>query len=389
LALGLLPRQLYAKSALRAEKRVFQMARYAVAISAILVLLSGCAHSNGMLPPPSTRSTMTAVTTTTGSGTFVEYSLPAGTHPFNIGNGPYNTLWFVGDTSNVYLFEKSNGHVHTYTNSQPFFNYFAGGIVDAQGFMWFMSANPMTENDDFLGRISPAGTSTFYATGVSDTVYLSNIALGSDGRLWFAMCQEPCDLNGELIANSPANPISGNLNAMGFQQGYVSIAIAAGPGGFLYIPVIGVNVFANSQPAAVDIVSTKPQIVHIYSLPDNSYPNSITRGSDGNMWITEQGINKIVRMTPAGAFTQFSIPTANAGLNHITYGWDGALWFTEGGANKIGRITTSGAVTEYRIPTPNSGPYGILPCNSTECPPHGGVWFAQPSANKIGKFILP
>jgi virginiamycin B lyase len=94
-------------------------------------------------------------------------------------------------------------------------------------------------------------------------------------------------------------------------------------------------------------------------------------------------------MTPAGAFTQFSIPTANAGLNHITYGWDGALWFTEGGANKIGRITTSGAVTEYRIPTPNSGPYGILPCNSTECPPHGGVWFAQPSANKIGKFILP
>ena len=50
------------------------------------------------------------------------------------------------------------------------------------------------------------------------------------------------------------------------------------------------------------------------------------------------------------AFSTFKLPTANAFPQEITAGHDGNLWFTEAGANKIGRITPSGAISEFAIP---------------------------------------
>ena len=50
---------------------------------------------------------------------------------------------------------------------------------------------------------------------------------------------------------------------------------------------------------------------------------------------------------PPGTITEFSIPTAGSNPYDITAGPDGNLWFTEHDANKIGRITPSGAVTEF------------------------------------------
>jgi virginiamycin B lyase len=62
-------------------------------------------------------------------------------------------------------------------------------------------------------------------------------------------------------------------------------------------------------------------------------------GPDGALWFTEQAGNKIGRITPAGAITEFSIPTPGAAPLFITAGPDGALWFVESNVNKIGRIT--------------------------------------------------
>ena len=39
--------------------------------------------------------------------------------------------------------------------------------------------------------------------------------------------------------------------------------------------------------------------------------------------------NKIGRITTAGAFTEYPIPTASSNPEGITAGPDGALWFTE------------------------------------------------------------
>jgi virginiamycin B lyase len=59
-------------------------------------------------------------------------------------------------------------------------------------------------------------------------------------------------------------------------------------------------------------------------------------GPAGNLWFTEFNGNKIGRITPQGAITEFPVPTANSAPNGITAGPDGSVWFTEEGANKIG-----------------------------------------------------
>ena len=51
----------------------------------------------------------------------------------------------------------------------------------------------------------------------------------------------------------------------------------------------------------------------------------------------------------------FPVPSGAANLSDIVAGPDGALWFTENGTNKVGRITTAGQITEYPVPNLASG----------------------------------
>jgi len=107
-------------------------------------------------------------------------------------------------------------------------------------------------------------------------------------------------------------------------------------------------------------------------------PDGITKGSDGNLWFTENATGRIGRMTPSGVFTEFTLPTVpppagspagTAGTTPhptaITPGPDGALWFA-GIPGEIGRITTAGVVTEFAVPvTPTAIAAG----------PDGALWF--------------
>lgn len=112
----------------------------------------------------------------------------------------------------------------------------------------------------------------------------------------------------------------------------------------------------------------------------NSAPVGITAGPDGNLWFTEQGINKIGRITTSGlVIDEFPVPTAASTPWRITPGPDGNLWFAELTGHKIGRITTSGVVTEFSIPTANSAPSGIT------AGPDGNLWFTERDTSKIGR----
>lgn len=83
-----------------------------------------------------------------------------------------------------------------------------------------------------------------------------------------------------------------------------------------------------------------------YDVPtSNSQPIGITSGTDGNIWFTENGGNKVGKITTSGVITEYDIPTSGTGTWGITAGPDGNMWFTEGNAHKIGKITTGGAIT--------------------------------------------
>src|SRR5688572_16406535 len=94
--------------------------------------------------------------------------------------------------------------------------------------------------------------------------------------------------------------------------------------------------------------------------PVGRFPSEITTGPEGNLWFTEQGANRIGRLTVGGVYTAFTVPTPDSNPFAITSGPDGALWFTEIGAKKIGRLTTTGAFTEFPIPQDFARtPFGI------------------------------
>ena len=111
----------------------------------------------------------------------------------------------------------------------------------------------------------------------------------------------------------------------------------------------------------------------------------MTTGPDGNVWVAEYGNNgnKIGKITPDGATTEYTLPTAGSDPYGITAGPDGNVWFTEYYGNKIGKITPAGIITEYALPIADSRPEGIVKG------PDGNLWFGEDGPNsssaKIGK----
>jgi streptogramin lyase len=360
-----------------------------VAALVVFALLAGCGHS-GTVPAPSDRVNTSGVSPNAGivTGNFTEFVLPAGIHPSEITHGPYGTLYFVapemgGASATVYRMVNTTGVVASFTAPAPYVNSGNSSIIGLNRSVFYIVADSTQQNLDIAARVTPEGTFSFNgpALGGADSPY-TNFAMGPNGQIWSAFCVESC-------STFPGSIVNGGSNLLRLDFPFVVNALTPGPGNDMYLTVVAMIPGGTTPPAAlIDVVSTAAVILHKFALPNGADPQGIATGSDHNLWITEPGINKIARMTPGGAFTQFSIPTANADPRHIVGGVDGNLYFTESAANKIGRITTSGQITEFKIPTANSGPAGILSC-STVCPPRGGVWFAEQTANKIGKFIFP
>lgn len=106
-------------------------------------------------------------------------------------------------------------------------------------------------------------------------------------------------------------------------------------------------------------------------------PAGITAGPDGALWFTE-GSGQIGRITTAGVFSEYPVPTPNSQPWAITIGPDSALWFTDL-SGQIGRITIAGVITEFPVPTPGSQPLGIA------TGPDGALWFTESLTSKIGR----
>ena len=111
-------------------------------------------------------------------------------------------------------------------------------------------------------------------------------------------------------------------------------------------------------------------------------PVGITAGPDGNLWFTEDDGNKIGRITPRPAPSPSSrSPPPSSQPAGITAGpGRQPLVHRVRRRNKIGRITPAGAVTEFPIPTAGSRPVGD----------HGGpgrqpLVHREQTGNKIGR----
>jgi virginiamycin B lyase len=95
-------------------------------------------------------------------------------------------------------------------------------------------------------------------------------------------------------------------------------------------------------------------------------------GPDGAPWITDGGLNAIVRVDPSTKrIDRFNLPAnrANANLNTAVFDADGLLWFT-GQSGVYGRLDPATRRMDVYDAPRGSGPYGIAVAGGT-------VWFVS------------
>ena len=104
-------------------------------------------------------------------------------------------------------------------------------------------------------------------------------------------------------------------------------------------------------------------------------------GPDGAPWITDGGLNAIVRVDPrTRRVRRFPLPesTGYANLNTATFDRKGVLWFT-GQSGIYGRLDPKvGKVRVFRAPR-GEGPYGITTT------PSGDVYYASLAGSYLGR----
>lgn len=195
------------------------------------------------------------------------------------------------------------------------------------GDVWFtFDRDPVRVGDAAIGRITPAGKTTFYRAGLDRRSAPGDMVLGPDGNLWFA---------------------------------------------------------DNGKQAAIGRVTPQGQITEFRTgLGPKSKPGDVVVGPDGNVWFTDSGATPAIgKVTASGEITEFS-----AGLNPeslpggLVAGADGNLWFNNRSATSaVGRITPNGEIAEFG-PGPYSG--GSLP--GPVLGPDGNVWFVASSFKTLG-----
>lgn len=184
------------------------------------------------------------------------------------------------------------------------------------------------------------------------------VAAGSDGNVWFT---DTSDDDGIIGRITPNGAVTRFQHVLGDDDG--SAAITAGPGGMWFV---------ESEHDRVGRI-TNEGAVKAFGTGGHHDPTSIAAGPDGNLWYTAKGDGgAIVRITPAGAVTEFTAGLTPGGKpQDITAGPDGNLWFTAPGTGRIGRVTPAGAITEFGAGSLVGSPRDIT------AGPDGNVWFTE------------
>ena len=277
----------------------------------------------------------------------------------------------AGRDGNLWFTEAGVGRIGRITPTGTITEYASGitpdsvpdGIVAGpDGNLWF------TEQSGRIGRITPTGAVTEYGAGITPDSAPRGITAGPDGNLWFT------EDSGRIGRITPTGTVTEYTT--GIASGSVPYGITAGRDGNLWFTEYNADRIGRITPTGT---------VTEYATSSNSGPEGITSGPDGNLWFTEYRGDRIGQViTDDGTVTEFAVGiTADSGPTGIATGPDGNLWFTESNADRIGRITPTGTVTEYATGiTPDSAPDGIT------TGPDGNIWFTESTAERIARLEL-
>ncbi|MFI5118939.1 MAG: hypothetical protein ACHQM4_00915 [Thermoanaerobaculia bacterium] len=267
-------------------------------------------------------------------------SFPA--HANSMTFGPDGNVWLVDSLQNLV------GRLSLSGTFTPFPIPTANGtpwaiVSGADGNLWFTEISARR-----IGRVTTAGVITEFFLPPTFVGAPWQIAATPDGSIWFLE-----EGDGKHIGRLGVDGKFAEFLPSGAQF-LAGLAVA---GGYLWAVDTYGGVVFRIQP---DGSST--------SFPTTG-PSGLgtaagVEGPDGNLWFTHN-TNAVARMTPAGVFTEFPVPTQNSSPTSPTVGGDGNIWFSEYNSGKIGQLvvstaTSGGAATINETASLASGPADLI-----------------------------
>ncbi|HEU5431560.1 MAG TPA: hypothetical protein VFU81_07855 [Thermomicrobiales bacterium] len=180
-------------------------------------------------------------------------------------------------------------------------------------------------------------------------------------------------------AAQPATPAASPAACLRLQ----TFPVAAGDHPHDVAPANGRVWYTAQAAGALGLLDPTSGAIERVPLGAGSAPHGVVVGPDGAAWVTDGGLNAIVRVDGATrAVKTFPLPPSGgfANLNTAVFDRDGSLWFT-GQSGIVGRLDpTSGAIRVWPAPR-GAGPYGITVA------PGGEVYFASLAGGYLGRIV--
>jgi virginiamycin B lyase len=148
----------------------------------------------------------------------------------------------------------------------------------------------------------------------------------------------------------------------------------------------GQSVWYTAQRAgALGLLDPATGAITTIPLGAGSSPHGVIVGPDGAAWVTDTGLNAIVRVDAATHdVSSWPLAGPNANLNTAVFDDDGVLWYT-GQNGVVGRldpaVTLPGTSIEPVAAPRGQGPYGIA------ATPTGEVYFASLAGSYLGRVV--
>ncbi len=141
--------------------------------------------------------------------------------------------------------------------------------------------------------------------------------------------------------------------------------------------------YTAQRAEALGLLDPETGGIETIPLGSGSAPHGVIVGMDGAAWVTDGGLNAMVRVeSETYAQVRYPVPFANANLNTAAIDSDGVVWFT-GQGGVIGRVDPGkhepGDPADVIDAPRGPGPYGIT------VTPAGTVYFASLAGNYLGR----
>jgi streptogramin lyase len=241
-----------------------------------------------------TASQPSAIGRATLDGEIGAYDLPSGL--WDEAAGPDGNVWFTyGGSGGT---EPAIGRIERHQDGSALITLFHDGlgpssepdrIVAAGGYLWFSDDS---ESEAAIGRISTSGQITEFRTGLSSGSSIWDLAVGSEGDVWFA------DNGAGAVGRITSDGQISEFGDDSLQPNWGLRHVVAGPDGNIWFAYSG-------GQAGVGKVSPSGKVTMFHDgyegLGFNSSPDEIAAGPNGELWFTSwtgSGSQSIGRILP-------------------------------------------------------------------------------------------